>query len=520
MPEFFIENQGTITYLVYAVGTNDVLDSLSLGMLTNNKIPGLAPAIFTQMNSTMYVKYNVSAKISAKQFFGGQVNKKRLIGVFSGIINALLSAEDYMIDTNTILLDLDYIYSDVSTCETVLICLPVEGVVPKMDISMFFKTIMFSTQFDQTENCDYVARIMNYLNSSPILSLLDFKELLDSLGNEMSSPSQSNQQQSNHQRVAPPQMQQPPVSVTPSAVPPVSPAVIRSSVQQQPVAPHTVTVPPVQQQTVPQPKVTVQPNAAPPVLREEIPLTKDGKEPTLFWLMMHYSKENKALYDAAKASKRNNAALETEQKSIGWASASPQQGFSIPGQENSYAGFGSTVPQSGPPVQPNPPKPEISPVMQQSAAPQPSAPIEPSGVQTNTYAYGQQGGASANFGQTTVLNMNQSNQTTVLSPDMLKPTGIPYLVRVKNNERIPLSKEVFHIGKERSYADYFVSDNTNVSRSHADIIQRGGRCFIIDTNSTNHTFVNGGMIPSGTETILSHGAKIRLADEEFEFYMY
>lgn len=124
---FTFETQGTNTYLVYQVGDEDRIDSMSLGMLTNNKIPGLASTIFTQMDMTKYVKFNVSAKISVKQFFNGPVNKKRLIGVFNGIVDAMLSSEEYMIDPSSILLDLEYIFADVSTCETILICVPLEG---------------------------------------------------------------------------------------------------------------------------------------------------------------------------------------------------------------------------------------------------------------------------------------------------------------------------------------------------------------------------------------------------------
>lgn len=153
MIDFTFENQGTMTYLVYKISENDVVDSMSLGMLTNNKITGLASAIFTQNDATKYIYYNVSAHVSVKQFFSGPVNKKRLIGVFNGIVNAMMSAEDYMIDVNTIIMDLDYIFADVSTCETVLICLPVlDTEKPTVDLGMFFKNIMFSTQFDQTEN--------------------------------------------------------------------------------------------------------------------------------------------------------------------------------------------------------------------------------------------------------------------------------------------------------------------------------------------------------------------------------
>ena len=113
---FTYENQGTITYLVYQINDTDTIDSMSLGMLTNNKIPGLAPAVFTQMDTVKYMKYNVSAKIPVKQFFAGAVNKKRLLGVFSGITVATLSAADYMIDASSFLLALDSIYTVVSTC--------------------------------------------------------------------------------------------------------------------------------------------------------------------------------------------------------------------------------------------------------------------------------------------------------------------------------------------------------------------------------------------------------------------
>jgi len=137
---YSFETQGTHTYFVYTVQENDAVDTMSLGMLTNNKIPGLAPTLFTQMDATKFIKYDVSAKISVKQLFTGQVNKKRLLGVFNGIVDAMLSAEEYMLDTNTILLDLDYIFADVSTCETVLICLPIiDKDAEKVDLGTFFK---------------------------------------------------------------------------------------------------------------------------------------------------------------------------------------------------------------------------------------------------------------------------------------------------------------------------------------------------------------------------------------------
>ena len=98
-----------------------------------------------------------------------------------------------------------------------------------------------------------------------------------------------------------------------------------------------------------------------------------------------------------------------------------------------------------------------------------------------------------------------------------KAHGYPSLCRLRNNEIIWLNKPVFRIGKENKYSDYVVRDNDKVSRSHADIITRGNRYFIMDLNSTNRTFINGRQIPARQEVEVYNGDRLKLADEEIEF---
>ena len=83
-----------------------------------------------------------------------------------------------------------------------------------------------------------------------------------------------------------------------------------------------------------------------------------------------------------------------------------------------------------------------------------------------------------------------------------------------------VDKPVFRIGKEKSFVDYFIGDNTAISRSHANIITRDGEYTIQDTNSTNHIYIDGLMIQSNIEVKITHGTKIRLANEDFEFKLY
>ena len=94
----------------------------------------------------------------------------------------------------------------------------------------------------------------------------------------------------------------------------------------------------------------------------------------------------------------------------------------------------------------------------------------------------------------------------------------PILYRVLTEENIDIDKPVFRIGKERNYVDYFVSNNSAISRSHADIITREQKCYVMDLNSKNKTYVNNQQIPAQQEIEISNGDCLKLANEEFIFY--
>ncbi len=560
MNNFTYENQGTNTYLVYHIGADEEIDSMGLGMITNNSIPGLAQTMCLQMDSEKFIKYNVSAKITVSQFFNGPVNKARLLGVFNGIVSAMIAAEDYMIDPDMILLDLDYIFADVSTCETVLVCLPVlREEEHHTDLGLFFKNIMFSTQFDQTENCDYVAKIMNHLNSMPIFSLPDFKNMIDGLMNPGSARTQTasearlvqreiENQKSNNANVRPvvdsiPQPQ------------PIGPQSYQSFVQPnggQSQAVRPISVNP-NNMSIPDAQHAAEKGA--PVSggnqsfeEEALPESPTGEKPmSKFYLLQHYNKENKAIYDAQQAAKKKGAAQASKNKSknktknkekakantperqpafavpngSGSAGGMANQGFAIPGQSTPQNAPISSSASQQPAVAPirvqDPPKPQ--PIIQNQPKPQPN--IQSAPVQPSRYSQMQTSSAGGNYGETVVLNGGMSADTTVLNAGMLSQKVIaPHLVRKKNGERIPVNKPVFRIGKEKSYVDYFIGDNSAISRSHANIITRDGKYYVTDTNSTNHTYLDGSILQSNSEYEIVNGSKLRFANEDFDFLLY
>jgi hypothetical protein len=124
------------------------------------------------------------------------------------------------------------------------------------------------------------------------------------------------------------------------------------------------------------------------------------------------------------------------------------------------------------------------------------------------------------FSETTVLGADAYDAgTTVLGANSGEELTFPYLIREKTQDKISVDKPSFRIGKESQYCDYFISNNNAISRSHADILTKDSRYYIIDHNSTNKTYVEGRVIPVEKEVEIFSGTKVRLANEDFVFYI-
>lgn len=560
---FTYENQGNNTYLVYKIGASDNVDTMSLGMITNNKIDGIVPTLFTQSDTDRFIKYNISAKVSAKEFLSGVVNKKRLLGVFISVLKAIKSTEEYMIDARSLLIDLEHIYVDVSKCDAMLVCLPLVRQNESVNIPMFFKQIMFSTQFDQNENCDYVAQIINYLNSTPVFSVEAFEKLLMDIDAEnlniaaskavvgqqkpVQPQSQSLSQQPKPMQPAMNQLKNPQVQTN-------MPSQGKMQSQRETQSANNVVQPNQVNFAVPnmnpqnQNRINNNVQMGTNISGTYVETTSE-KQMSMFGLLTHYSKENKQIYERQKAQRKAQKEAEKNGAAMpGQNVKASNASFAVPGQppqqrpQSAQAQPQNVMPQQPQQqfVQPQRQFTQSNQPQRQFAQPQPmpqaqqkpAQQVQPQPVQNQNANTGMTGNPSVppqilenmtkagNFGETTVLGVgSEAGETTVLGASQAQIIK-PYLLRIKNNERIELNKPVFRIGKERSYVDYFVSDNTAVSRSHANIINKDNEFYIVDTNSTNHTYVNGSMIQSNVETKIEHGTKIRLANEDFEFFMY
>lgn len=110
----------------------------------------------------------------------------------------------------------------------------------------------------------------------------------------------------------------------------------------------------------------------------------------------------------------------------------------------------------------------------------------------------------------------QTNRKHLISVSDCRQRAFPYLVREKTGETIVIDKEVFRIGRSAEKSDYILAENMMIGRRHAIIFCDKGKYYIEDMQSINKTYVDEK--PIEKEEIGS-GTRIRLADEEFVFYM-
>lgn len=556
MKEFKYENQGASSFLVYQLKEEDVLDNISLNMLTSNKAKGLASTNYMQMDTQRFIRYTITGKITANQFFARPVTKQSFMGIFKGITEAMVSAEEYMLDPACILLDLNQIYTDVSTGETECICLPVENEKEQKDQREFLKSVMFQAQFENPEEGSYVTRILNYLNSIPVFSSLDFLNLLTEMereGKKDRTPPAPAAKESLQQGVAE-----------------FGNAVANSSVGGAAASFF-------EQSSLSSVGALKQENAVEEAI-PDIPVPDDiPKEEriSLFYLLQHYNnnrakeymaqqKQLKARKEALKkielakkgGKKKSAASFNLPGGKAKTASAAPKAkkpssggfSFQVPGKESGKdkpgedlsgikslpnapinsqgnpagnpkvsapVGAGMNIPKSNPSVGSGMNIPKSNP----SVAKGTLQPAKPSPLFSNQQEAVGNGGR--NFGDTTVLHSGfRGEETSVLNytkaPDTPKQ---PYLLRIKNGERIPITGSIFRLGKEEKFVDYVIHDNEAISRSHANIISRNGQYFLQDNNSTNHSFLNGQQCVSNVELPLQDKASIRLGNEEFQFLL-
>lgn len=94
-----------------------------------------------------------------------------------------------------------------------------------------------------------------------------------------------------------------------------------------------------------------------------------------------------------------------------------------------------------------------------------------------------------------------------------------YIVRHKNDEKIELNSKEMLLGRYLTMTDYYIDNNSYVSKVHAKIVENNNKYYVVDCDSLNKTYLNLVLLKPNESYELNDGDEIKLANEKFTFHV-
>lgn len=416
MMKNYIETHNKSQFLVFETDISDSIDKVAAGMIDNNCIPGIIPFTIASFDDKVTVRYDITSYITLSQITDEYMKRDAIISYIEKIIDIYDSIEDYLIEPESIQLDSDRIYIDSENGSVHMVCLPfLNKNIGNPQLNVFLKSFICRLKFDSTENCDYIGKMLGYLNSSSEFCISDFRYIVE------------NQK------------------VTGSDDEIFNGPILECTGEPEPDCAETV---------------------------------QSENEPDFFLA--------KPVSDPHESSEKDNSDHEYRLPLDFYADDEDNTDEA----KNKTGIFSKLFKESRPKSK-----------SRQKKKTENAGKIKVHYCDSNGEIIGSD---------------EVADETKLIIPDNYPKT---FLLRIKNNEKIPLEKNKFRIGTDKKNTDYCINDNNAVSRLHAEIRKKNGSYFLIDRDSTNHTYLNEHAVDSNSEIKLIDKSRIKLANEEFIFYM-
>ena len=475
------------TAMEYQIQPGEMMDGIVLKQCKEGAFDGVLPMGASYENGHNYMYAYTDQKATLAEKLSDAVTAKTILLVFEGIVSTLHELQKENVNLSYMVLDTKHIYIEEATQQVKLICMPGKSAtMSEQEIPEFFRTILANAVYLNSENGDYVAKLLSALNKD-----FELGSFLRTIHGEMMDL-----------RIEKPEVVAPVEAVEPEAVAPVEAVAVEpipaepvetvAPVEVEPIAAESVepveTVAPVEVEPVVVAVDSVEPEAVSPV--EAVTITPEVVTPV----------EPEPVAPAAVVSGV------IPQDEIEFEPIPDELNAKIKKMNEHIPAAEAPQPEPTVAVQPQqavPPEPTVAVQPQQVATPQPTVAVQP-----------QQAVAP----QPTMPQPQLMPQDASLHGGQLIPH--PHLIRMKTGENLVLPEGEFVIGKSATNVNYTIADNPAVSRVHCTIIKKNGVYYVRDENSTNATYVNGERVLPGTEHLLLNNCKLLLGDEEFIYSLW
>jgi len=130
------------------------------------------------------LQYKIPATLPLEQFLRKQLYKGEFLSILENILNQLLYFDENGMPSRKILLNIHYMYIELSTLAIQLIYMPIDKKFSDCNVTKFIQTFISKVRFANRECVDCVDKILQYLDSRLMFNLGEFYHFILSLEEE------------------------------------------------------------------------------------------------------------------------------------------------------------------------------------------------------------------------------------------------------------------------------------------------------------------------------------------------
>lgn len=515
-------------FLTFNIDNEASLDEELLDFIEDEEPRGIVPVIFEEGEEFDTFSYNITDRIRLNELSGQEVSAEITLKVLRSLVLALIDMAEYRIPVSYLVLNRSYIYVD-SDYKIDFICIPLEEMQEEVNLNSFLRSFLASLRFESSENGDYVARLLSYINNPAVFNLHNLIALIEGLMSDMGvevPEDDSVEIYAEYHEVE----ETPEIHTEEETLAEEDTDLFDDDI---------VTVLGNYGQEIEKPDPDMKKTAGEFGIAEEASVKdsdveelkdelreKEAAEETIEEAVKEEvsieANEEENVKEETVTSKTDEAAEEAE--TVGKDAVDKE--LKIKTKEAAVTGvvieddfdefFAEQVSEEKPISDEKGLKIKKSIKINRASIVQNTKEElkaedvkEDAETQVNEDKDTKQPAGKSTRNQKKGAN-GKSNKAPV-------PKVNPYIIRVNTEERVMIMKQNFKIGKSNIGVDFTIDGNGAVSRVHAIITNKDGSYYIKDNKSTNHTYVNGKMVQDGESELLTHDSKIVLGDEEFVF---
>ncbi len=560
---FKVRNIGSEKYLSYVLDDDCDFDEELLDYLEDNNIVELIDIIYEEDDENDYLTYNVTDRTTVESLLSNTVNAEMMLGVIRGVASAIVNMRDLGIPVSYVVLHRAFTYVNPVTYDVKMICVPVETDTNiNAEFKFFVKHFITDATYSDSEDCNYVARIINMLNVEKFsvrTFLGQITELMESAGMQIDDAYMdvdgSGVEVSQTVDSAP-------SDTTIDDLPDVGDVSFDEDddgldmYDEEPAESNNIFKDldlDVEEPRTDGINMDVFDDSALQELEideedefedeadiTEAPETIDDVEGMTEALTSDALAEEIASINLNEEDRQDESVNITEvaKTTEGVTEIEPEMHTSEkpvlidtddldnlletpPVVKNIRINRAKIIQKAAGEIEDevveNPTEQIVSPAYMNKEDDEPETLMEP--VQKNNQ---KEESGSASTGSTVELTAGINVVKDAEPEEENKiasgvPKAMPYIVRVNTGERVMINKAVFKLGKSARGVDFSITGNGAISRVHAIIYQREDGCFLKDNKATNATYVNGEKLDENQEMLLKNDSVITLGGEDFIF---